>query len=71
MDEIEFTEDLTIYYGNILPFMIKDQDCQGADKIHANVNDIIPLVELLIKNEEPLLMINQFAMLVDAIVDRF
>jgi len=66
-DEIEFTEGLTIDRGFISPYFVKDQERQVGEmnsprvlvtdaKID-NVNEIVPLLEQLVKTKEPVLMI--------------
>ena len=67
VDEIEFTEGLTIDRGYISPYMVKDQERQIAELINPkvlvtdskidNVNEIVPLLELLVKTKDPLLII--------------
>jgi chaperonin GroEL len=66
-DEIEFTEGLTIDRGYISPYMVKDQERQIAELVNPkilvtdakidNVNDIVPLLEQLVKSKDPLLII--------------
>lgn len=66
-DEIEFTEGLTIDRGYISPYFVKDQERQVAELISPrilvtdakidNVNEIVPLLEQLVKTKEPVLMI--------------
>merc|ERR1740124_1832417 len=66
-DEIEFTEGLTIDRGFISPYFVKDQERQVGEmnsprvlvtdaKID-NVNEIVPLLEQLVKSKDPLLII--------------
>jgi chaperonin GroEL len=67
VDEIEFTEGLTIDRGYISPYFVKDQERQLAELINPkilvtdakieNVNDIVPLLELLVRSKDPLLII--------------
>jgi chaperonin GroEL len=67
VDEIEFTEGLTIDRGYISPYMVKDQERQVAELVNPkvlvtdskidNVNDIVPLLEQLVKSKDPLLII--------------
>merc|ERR1712157_311093 len=67
VDEIEFTEGLTIDRGFISPYFVKDQERQVAELINPrllitdakidNVNDIVPLLEQVVKSKEPLLII--------------
>jgi chaperonin GroEL len=66
-DEIEFTEGLTIDRGYISPYMVKDQERQVAELVNPrilvtdakidSVNDIVPILEQLVKSKEPLLII--------------
>ena len=66
-DEIEFTEGLTIDRGFISPYFVKDQERQVAELVTArvlvtdakidNVNEIVPLLEQLVKTKEPVLLI--------------
>ncbi|KAK1743592.1 chaperonin CPN60 [Skeletonema marinoi] len=66
-DEIEFTEGLTIDRGYISPYFVKDQERQVAELVSPrvlvtdakidNVNEIVPLLEQLVKTKEPVLMI--------------
>ena len=59
VDEIEFTEGLTIDRGYISPYMVKDQERQVAELVNPkilvtdskidDVNDIVPLLEQLVK----------------------
>ena len=66
-DEVEFTEGLTIDRGFISPYFVKDQERQLCEmpgprvlvtdsKIN-DVNDLVPLLEQLVKSKEPLLII--------------
>eukprot|EP00527_Entomoneis_sp_CCMP2396_P002718 CAMPEP_0198144770 /NCGR_PEP_ID=MMETSP1443-20131203/18526_1 /TAXON_ID=186043 /ORGANISM="Entomoneis sp., Strain CCMP2396" /LENGTH=587 /DNA_ID=CAMNT_0043808231 /DNA_START=60 /DNA_END=1820 /DNA_ORIENTATION=+ len=67
VDEIEFTEGLTLDRGYISPYFVKDQERQLAELINPlilvtdakidNVNDIVPLLEQLVKSKDPLLII--------------
>ena len=66
-DEIEFTEGLTIDRGYISPYFVKDQERQVAELISPrilvtdakidNVNELVPLLEQLVKTKEPVLII--------------
>lgn len=66
-DEIEFTEGLTIDRGYISPYFVKDQERQVCEMVNPkilvtdakidNVNDIVPLLEQLVKSKDPLLII--------------
>lgn len=67
VDEIEFTEGLTIDRGYISPYFVKDQERQVAELVNPkilvtdakvdNVNDIVPILEQLVKTKDPLLII--------------
>jgi len=69
VDEIEFTEGLTIDRGYISPYMVKDQERQVAELVNPkilvtdakidDVNDIVPLLEQLVKTKDPLLIISE------------
>ena len=69
VDEIEFTEGLTIDRGYISPYFVKDQERQLAELINPkvlvtdskidNVNEIVPILELLVKTKDPLLIISE------------
>jgi chaperonin GroEL len=66
-DEIEFTEGLTIERGYISPYFVKDQERQIAELVNPkvlvtdakidDVNDLVPLLEQLVKTKDPLLII--------------
>jgi chaperonin GroEL len=66
-DEIEFTEGLTIDRGYVSPYLVKDQERQIAEltsprvlvtdaKID-NVNELVPLLEQLVKTKEPIFIV--------------
>lgn len=67
VDEIEFTEGLTIERGYISPYFVKDQERQIAELVNPrilvtdakidDVNDVVPLLEQLVKTKEPLLIV--------------
>ena len=67
VDEIEFTEGLAIDRGYISPYMVKDQERQIAELVNPrvlvtdakidNVNDLVPILEQMVKSKEPLLII--------------
>lgn len=67
VDEIEFTEGLTIDRGYISPYMVKDQERQIAELVNPkilvtdakidDVNEIVPLLEQLVKSKDPLLLV--------------
>lgn len=67
VDEIEFTEGLTIDRGFISPYMVKDQERQVAELVNPrvlvtdskieNVNEIVPLLEQLVKSKDPILIV--------------
>lgn len=64
---MEFTEGLTIDRGYISPYFVKDQERQVAelntprvlvtDAKVDNVNELVPLLEQLVKTKEPVLVI--------------
>jgi len=66
-DEIEFTEGLTIDRGYVSPYFVKDQERQVCELMNPrvlitdakvdNVNELVPLLEQLVKSKEPILMI--------------
>lgn len=66
-DEVEFTEGLTVDRGYISPYFVKDQERQIAELVNPkvlvtdakidDVNDIVPLLEQLVKTKDPLLII--------------
>lgn len=66
-DEIEFTEGLTVDRGYISPYFVKDQERQVAELVNPkvlvtdakidDVNDVVPLLEQLVKTKDPLLII--------------
>jgi len=66
-DEIEFTEGLTIDRGYISPYLVKDQERQVAELISPrilvtdakldNVNEIVPLLEQMVKTKEPIFIV--------------
>jgi len=66
-DEIEFTEGLTIDRGFVSPYLVKDQERQISEltgprilvtdaKID-NVNEVVPLLEQLVKSKEPIFIV--------------
>jgi len=67
IDEIEFTEGLTIDRGFVSPYLVKDQERQVAEQMGPrvlvtdakidNVNDIVPLLEQMVKSKEPLFIV--------------
>jgi len=67
VDEIEFTEGLTIDRGYISPYFVKDQERQVCEMVNArllitdakidNVNDVVPLLEQVVKTKDPVLII--------------
>jgi chaperonin GroEL len=67
VDEIEFTEGLTIDRGYLSPYFVKDQERQICEMVNPkilvtdakidNVNDIVPILEQLVKSKDPLLII--------------
>jgi chaperonin GroEL len=66
-DEIEFTEGLTIDRGYLSPYFVKDQERQIAELVNPkilvtdakidNVNDIVPLLEQMVRSKDSLLII--------------
>ncbi|KAJ8610856.1 hypothetical protein CTAYLR_009127 [Chrysophaeum taylorii] len=66
-DDVDFTEGLTIDRGFISPYFVNDQErqlCEMAgprilvtDQKIENVNDLIPLLEAMVKTKEPLVVI--------------
>jgi chaperonin GroEL len=67
IDDIEFTEGLAIDRGFLSPYFVKDTERQlcemqsprllVTDKKIATVNDLIPILEQLVKTKEPLFII--------------
>lgn len=67
IDEVEFTEGLTIDRGYISPYMVKDDERQIAELVNPkvlvtdakidNVNEIVPLLEQLVKSKDPIILI--------------
>ena len=67
LDEIEFTEGLSIDRGYLSPYFVKDTEHQicemqnprvlVTDKKIAQVADLIPLLEQLVKTKEPLFIV--------------
>ena len=67
VDEIEFTEGLTIDRGYVSPYLVKDQERQVAEMMNPrilvtdakieNVNEIVPLLEQLVKSKEPIFIV--------------
>ena len=67
VDEIEFTEGLTIDRGYVSPYFVKDQERQLCELVNPrilvtdakidNVNEIVPLLEQLVKSKESLLIV--------------
>jgi chaperonin GroEL len=66
-DEVDFTEGLTIDRGYLSPYFVNDQERQVCemkkprilvtDKKIDNVNDLIPLLEGMVKSKEPLFIV--------------
>ena len=66
-DEVEFTEGLSIDRGYLSPYFVKDTERQVCemqnprvlvtDKKISNVNDMIPILEQLVKTKEPLFIV--------------
>jgi chaperonin GroEL len=67
IDEVEFTEGLSIDRGFLSPYFVKDTERQicemqaprvlVTDKKIASVNDLIPILEQLVKTKEPLFIV--------------
>lgn len=67
VDEVEFTEGLTIDRGFLSPYFVKDPERQicemqnprvlVTDKKIATVNDLLPILEQLVKTKEPLFIV--------------
>ena len=67
VDEVEFTEGLTIDRGFISPYLVKDQERQVAEMVSPrilvtdakidNVNEVVPLLEQLVKSKEPIFIV--------------
>lgn len=67
VDEVEFTEGLTIDRGFVSPYLVKDQERQVAEMVSPrilvtdakidNVNEIVPLLEQLVKSKEPVFIV--------------
>lgn len=67
VDEIEFTEGLTIDRGYLSPYFVKDQERQIAELINPkilvtdakidNVNDLVPILEQMVRSKDPLLIV--------------
>ena len=66
-DEVEFTEGLSVDRGYLSPYFVKDTERQVCemqnprilvtDKKITNVNDMIPILEQLVKTKEPLFVV--------------
>jgi len=67
LDEIEFTEGYTIDRGFVSPYFVKDQERQACEQLNPrvlvtdkkldNVQEIVPLLEAMVKSKEPLFMV--------------
>jgi len=67
VDEVEFTEGLTIDRGFVSPYLVKDQERQVAEMVNPrilvtdakidNVNEVVPLLEQLVKSKEPIFIV--------------
>lgn len=67
-DEIDFTEGMEIERGFISPYFVKNQESQSCemerpkilitDKKISNMNELVPLLEGLVKTKDPLLIIS-------------
>jgi len=68
-DEIDFTEGMEIDRGFVSPYFVKNQEAQLCelesprvlitDRKIANMQEIVPLLESLVKSKEPLLIISE------------
>lgn len=66
-DEVEFTEGLSIDRGYLSPYFVKDTERQVCEMVNprvlvtdkkiTNVNDMIPILEQLVKTKEPLFIV--------------
>lgn len=71
-DDVEFTEGLTVDRGYISPYFVNDQERQlcemtiprllVTDQKIENVNDLIPLLESMVKTKEPLVILAEDVM---------
>merc|ERR1712238_102768 len=67
VDEIEFTEGLTIDRGYVSPYLVRDDERQIAEMINPRVlvtdakidavNEVVPLLEQLVKSKEPVFIV--------------
>lgn len=67
VDEVEFTEGLTIDRGYVSPYLVKDQERQVAEMTSPrilvtdskidNVNEVVPLLEQLVKSKDPIFIV--------------
>ena len=67
LDEIEFTEGYTIDRGFVSPYFVKDQERQACEQLNPrvlvtdkkldNVQEIVPLLEAMVKSKEPLFIV--------------
>eukprot|EP00600_Ochromonadales_sp_CCMP1393_P013471 CAMPEP_0175013360 /NCGR_PEP_ID=MMETSP0005-20121125/9867_1 /TAXON_ID=420556 /ORGANISM="Ochromonas sp., Strain CCMP1393" /LENGTH=571 /DNA_ID=CAMNT_0016269791 /DNA_START=87 /DNA_END=1802 /DNA_ORIENTATION=+ len=67
VDEVEFTEGLSIDRGYLSPYFVKDTERQicelvnprvlVTDKAIKSVNDLIPILEQMVKTKEPLFIV--------------
>ena len=66
-DEVDFTEGMELDRGYISPYFVKDMERQIVEQINARilvtdkkitaVQDLVPLLEMVVKTKEPLLII--------------
>mmetsp|Transcript_16588 Transcript_16588/g.30183 ORF Transcript_16588/g.30183 Transcript_16588/m.30183 type:complete len:586 (-) Transcript_16588:116-1873(-) len=66
-DEVEFTEGLTIDRGFVSPYFVKDDERQICEMMNPrilvtdakidNVNEIVPLLEQMVKTKEPIFIV--------------
>ena len=67
VNEIEFTEGLTINRGSISPYLVEDDERQIAEMMSPrvlvtdakieNVNEVVTLLEQLVKSKEPIFIV--------------
>ena len=69
IDEVEFTEGLSIERGYLSPYFVKDTERQicemvsprvlVTDKNVKNVQDMVPILEAMVKTKEPLFIVGE------------
>jgi chaperonin GroEL len=67
LDEVEFTEGLTVDRGFVSPYFVKDVERQMAEMVNPRVlvtdkkiqsmSDLLPLLEKIVKSKEPLFIV--------------